>query len=182
MRCARRYRLGQFGRRMVLRTAVVTLNRKRFAIRVIRSLERAIAMERLVGHVAEETSDAARAPVGRVIELRVGTGTNRRAEPPSSGDCGQVLAQLPYAGREAKVDSQAAAPAETRTPNWHRANHRSSKSADGRMAAEAEGLPIRPLDGNHKTCLTRIGLLMEGLENNLLSHVIGPQMPWASSD
>jgi hypothetical protein len=30
------------------------------------------------------------------------------------------------------------------------------------MAAEAEGLQIRPLDGNYKTCLTRIGLLMEG--------------------
>ena len=33
------------------------------------------------------------------------------------------------------------------------------------MAAEAERLPIRPLDGNCKTCLTRIGLLMEGLGN-----------------
>jgi len=31
------------------------------------------------------------------------------------------------------------------------------------MAAEAEGLQTRPLDGNYKTCLTRIGLLMEGL-------------------
>ncbi len=33
---------------------------------------------------------------------------------------------------------QAAATAVTRTPNWHRANYRSSKSADGRMAAEAD--------------------------------------------
>jgi hypothetical protein len=31
------------------------------------------------------------------------------------------------------------------------------------MAAEAEELHIRPLGGNYKTCLTRIGLLMEGL-------------------
>jgi hypothetical protein len=31
------------------------------------------------------------------------------------------------------------------------------------MAAEADGFPIRPLDGNHKTCLTQTGLLMEGL-------------------
>ncbi len=31
------------------------------------------------------------------------------------------------------------------------------------MAAEAKGLPTGPLDGNHKTCLTQIGLLMEGL-------------------
>ena len=64
---------------------------------------------------------------------------------------------------EAKVDYQVAAPAELRTPNLHRANHRSQKSADGRMAAEAEGLPIRPLDGNDKTRLTLTGLLMEGL-------------------
>jgi hypothetical protein len=31
------------------------------------------------------------------------------------------------------------------------------------MAAEAEGLQIRPLDGNDKTRLTLTGLLMEGL-------------------
>jgi transposase len=35
------------------------------------------------------------------------------------GDCGQVPDPLPSYGRE--VDSQVAAPAETRTPNWHRA-------------------------------------------------------------
>jgi hypothetical protein len=38
------------------------------------------------------------------------------------------------------------------------------------MAAEAEGLQIRPLDGNYKTCLTRIGLLMEG--RIVSSHVL----------
>ncbi len=31
------------------------------------------------------------------------------------------------------------------------------------MAAEADEFHRRPLDGNYKTCLTRIGLLMEGL-------------------
>jgi hypothetical protein len=36
------------------------------------------------------------------------------------------------------------------------------------MAAEAEGLLIRPLDGKYKTCLTRIGLLMEGLGPNIV--------------
>src|SRR5580700_3154696 len=61
---------------MVLRTAVVVLNLNTFVIRVIRSLERAIGMERLVGNVAEETSDTARAPVGRVIKLRVRAGTH----------------------------------------------------------------------------------------------------------
>ena len=65
---------------MVLRTAVVALKLKRFAIRVIRSLERAIGMERLVGHVAEETTDTARAPIGRVIKLRVRTGTHEAEE------------------------------------------------------------------------------------------------------
>src|SRR5580692_7823413 len=65
---------------MVLRTAVVVLNLNTVVIRVIRSLERAIGMERLVGHVAEETSDTARAPVGRVIKLRVRTGTHEAEE------------------------------------------------------------------------------------------------------
>src|SRR5579864_100722 len=37
------------------------------------------------------------------------------------------------------------------------------KSADGRMAAEADGLQTRPLNRNHKTCSTQAGLLMEGL-------------------
>jgi hypothetical protein len=32
------------------------------------------------------------------------------------------------------------------------------------MAAEADEFPRRPLDWNHKTCLSQIGLLMEGLE------------------
>lgn len=65
---------------MVLRTVVVALNLKRSAIRVTRSFERAIGMERLVGHVAEETSDTARAPVGRVIKLCVRTGTHDAEE------------------------------------------------------------------------------------------------------
>src|SRR5260370_14403495 len=95
---------------------------------------------------------------------------NRRAEPPSSGDCGQVLAQLPGVSWEAKVDSQVAAPAETRTPNWHRANHRSDKSADGRMAAEADRFDEdhSTSRGNYKTDLTLTGLLMERVG----SHVV----------
>src|ERR1700674_5264950 len=61
-----------------------------------------------------------------------------------------------------EVDYQVAAPAELRTPNLHRANNCSPKSADGRMAAEADEFHRRPHDGNYKTWLTRIGLLMEG--------------------
>jgi len=41
---------------------------------------------------------------------------------------------------EPEVENQVAAPAETRTPNLHRAKqNRSSKSADGRVATVATG-------------------------------------------
>jgi hypothetical protein len=39
-----------------------------------------------------------------------------------------------------EVDYQVAAPTESSTPNLHRANHRSTKSADGRVATEAAWL------------------------------------------
>ena len=61
----------------------------------------------------------------------------------------------------AEVDYQVAAPAEMRTPNLHRANHRSQKSADGRMATEAARLKRKEPTGR-KTGLTLTGLLMEG--------------------
>src|ERR1700694_1439701 len=64
----------------------------------------------------------------------------------------------------AEVDYQVAAPSETRTPNLHRANNRSKKSADGRMATEAARLKRKnPLIRKRKTGLTLTGLLMEGL-------------------
>jgi hypothetical protein len=66
----------------------------------------------------------------------------------------------------AEFDYQVAAPAELRTPNLHRAKNRSQQSADGRMAAEAEGLKRRKKSPNRekqKTDLTLTGLLMEGL-------------------
>jgi len=50
-----------------------------------------------------------------------------------------TLAQLPSSGWEG-VDKQAAAPAETRIPNLHRAKNRSPKSADGRVATVANRL------------------------------------------
>src|SRR5258708_35576361 len=61
----------------------------------------------------------------------------------------------------AEVDYQVAAPAEMRTPNLHRANHRSQKRADGRMATEAARLKRKEPTGR-KTGLTLTGLLMEG--------------------
>jgi len=47
--------------------------------------------------------------------------------------------------REAEVDYQVAAPAETRTPNMHRAKIAQPKSADGRMAPEAARLERKKL-------------------------------------
>ena len=40
------------------------------------SFERTASTDRFLGHIAEETSDTTRPPVGRVIKLRVGTGTH----------------------------------------------------------------------------------------------------------
>src|ERR1700692_3962345 len=67
---------------------------------------------------------------------------------------------------EAKVDYQVAAPVELRTPNLHRANNRSQKSADGRMATAAARLKRQNIlirKRKKKTDLTLTGLLMEGL-------------------
>jgi hypothetical protein len=77
---------------------------------------------------------------------------------------GQVRAQLLSKRMGAEVDSQVAAPTETRTPNWHRANYRSQTSADGRMAAEADRFDQdhSTTKSNTKTHLTLTGLLMEG--------------------
>ena len=64
-----------------------------------------------------------------------------------------------------KVDNQVAAPAETRTPNLHRAKqNRSSKSADGRVATGPARL--RRMNEKQNLCrnnLTPTGLLMEGV-------------------
>jgi len=46
---------------------------------------------------------------------------------------------------EREVDNQVAAPAETRTPNLHRAKNRSSKSADGRVATVLATRPKRKI-------------------------------------
>jgi hypothetical protein len=74
----------------------------------------------------------------------------------------------------AKVDNQVAAPAETRTPTWHRATIAQEKSADGRMATEAARLKCKePQGGKRKTSLTRTGLLMEGVRLPLLEPIAG---------
>ena len=62
----------------------------------------------------------------------------RKHKRPTAGEAG------------AKVDSQVAAPAELRTPNLHRANNRSPKSADGRMATEAARLELKTASWEEK--------------------------------
>src|SRR5439155_2462175 len=69
---------------------------------------------------------------------------------PSSGDCVNRLAQLPFLRMELQVDKQVAASAETRTPNLHRAKNRSSKSADGRVADSGSSAGKKTLS-NEKT-------------------------------
>ena len=65
---------------------------------------------------------------------------------------------------EAEVDSQVAAPAETRTPNWHRAKKSLNKECgwkDGDRGGLAQESKTHL--GKNKTVLTRTGLLMEGV-------------------
>jgi len=59
---------------------------------------------------------------------------------------------------------QIAAPAETRTPNVHRANESLPESADRSMATGRLGRKKKTLfnEARRKTYLTPIGLLMEG--------------------
>ena len=92
-----------------------------------------------------------------------------RTQLPSSGDCGQVLAQLP-SRMGAEVDSQVAAPAETRTPNMHRAIN-SLLNECGWKDGDRGGLAPRQNPGGEKskTNLTLTGLLMEGLGVTTLS-------------
>jgi hypothetical protein len=66
---------------------------------------------------------------------------------------------------EAEVDYQVAAPAETRTPNWHRAKKSLNKECgwkDGDRGGLAQDSKTHL--GKNKTVLTRTGLLMEGVE------------------
>jgi len=65
---------------------------------------------------------------------------------------------------EREVDNQVAAPAETRTPNWHRAKQSLIESADGRVAtvvARREKNLVQQ-GKNKRIDLTPTGLLMEG--------------------
>src|SRR6266849_1596588 len=68
---------------------------------------------------------------------------------------------------EREVDNQVAAPAETRTPNLHRANKSLIESADGRVATVATRREKKLVQRKDKrTHLTPTGLLMEGVYTN----------------
>src|ERR1019366_2629976 len=88
---------------------------------------------------------------------------NRRVQVTATKSWGPTLTES--VGRE--VDSQVAAPTETRTPTKHRAKNRSQKSANGRMATGAawlngNRLTDRKKERKRKCALTSTGLLMEG--------------------
>ena len=64
-----------------------------------------------------------------------------------------------------EVDSQVAAPTETRTPNWHRAKiaHQRVRMEGWRQRRPGSKEDHSTTKGNYKTSLTLTGLLMEGL-------------------
>src|SRR5258707_15780596 len=70
----------------------------------------------------------------------------RRVQVTATKSWGPTLTES--VGRE--VDSQVAAPTETRTPNLHRAKIAQQRSADGRMATEAARLKGKKLPRGKK--------------------------------
>jgi hypothetical protein len=103
---------------------------------------------------------------------------NNRAQPPISGDCGQVLAPNFHRKMGAEVDYQVAAPTELGTPTMHRAkiaqprvrmegwrqrrpDSNARNSQKGRVNRKKKH-PYR--ERRRKTSLTLTGLLMEGVE------------------
>jgi hypothetical protein len=74
-----------------------------------------------------------------------------------------------------QVANQMAAPAETRTPNMHRANESLLESADGSMATVATRPTKKYVHKKPRIDLTPTGLLMEGHytsepQENFLTH------------
>jgi hypothetical protein len=62
-----------------------------------------------------------------------------------------------------KVDNQVAAPAETRTPNWHRANKSLNKECGWKGGDSGNSAGEKPCPTkNKRNHLTPTGLLMEG--------------------
>lgn len=86
---------------------------------------------------------------------------NRRVQVTATKSWGPTLTE----SVEREVDSQVAAPTETRTPTLHRANIarqrvRMEGWRQGRLGSKEDHSTIK---GNHKADLTLTGLLMEGL-------------------
>src|ERR1700687_967590 len=86
---------------------------------------------------------------------------NRRVQVTATKSWGPTLTES--VGRE--VDSQVAAPTETRTPNLHRANiaHKRVRMEGWRQRRLGSKEDHSTNKGNYKTDLTLTGLLMEGL-------------------
>ena len=89
-------------------------------------------------------------------------GTKSRAQPPSPGDCDQVLGPDYCRKGGTRGRFTGSSTTETRTPNWHRANiaHKECGWKDGDRGGPAQ--TQNPLVRKRKTDLTLTGLLMEG--------------------
>ena len=119
---------------------------------------------------------------GSALEIELGPGLSRLR----NGDIGLALmlvrlsdelslrASLGWdmqASGSAVRKVKVAAPAESRTPNWHRA--KIAHKECGWMATEAARLERRDSEEKRKTDLTLTGLLMEGLSLPLLGPIAG---------
>ena len=111
-----------------------------------------------MNHCAIATTE----PCGRLHKVKIFCERKSKSLKPSSGDCVNRLAPFP-SEMETEVDNQVAAPAETRTPNLHRARiaHQECgwKGGDSGDSAGRKNLVRRNNKGNP---LTPTGLLMEG--------------------
>jgi hypothetical protein len=86
---------------------------------------------------------------------------HRRVQVTATKSWGPTLTELVGEG----VDYQVAAPSETRTPDWHRANiaHQRVRMEGWRQRRLGSKEDHSTTKGNYKTDLTLTGLLMEGL-------------------
>jgi hypothetical protein len=100
--------------------------------------------------------------VGGYLGLQPGRRNSGQSEP--------AHAAGPNPQDETEVVNQVAAPAETRTPNMHRANESLPESANGSMPTWLTRLEKNRLE--QRTHLTSTGLLMEGVstQNNAGGH------------
>ena len=103
-----------------------------------------------------------------------GAELNRRVQVTATKSWGPTLTE----SVRIEVDSQVAAPTETRTPNLHRANiaHQRVRMEGWRQRRPGSQEDHSTIKGNCKTDLTLTGLLMEGLGSMARHALIIPKI------